>query len=95
MKKTLLTRIDIVKMSGVSCTKARRIIEDKKYKFPEPEKSSAHNTFLYDAQKVREWFKTNDMKKIRIRFNTESIDYRPSLDIELAQQFLFGRLAAR
>jgi hypothetical protein len=95
MKKTLLSRVDIEKIGGVSRTKTQRIIDDKKYKFPEPEKSSAHNKLLYDAQKVRDWFKANDMKKIRIRFSAESIDYRSSLDIELAQQFLFGRLAAR
>ena len=95
MKKTFLSRVDIEKMGGVSRTKTQRIIDDKRYKFPEPEKSSSNNKYLYDAQKVHNWFKANDMKKIRIRFNAESIDYKPSLDIKLAQQFLFGRLAAR
>ena len=86
----LISRAEIILLSGVCRTKIARIANSKHLGFPRPVNAAAHNCLMYNREQVLAWLRENDMQKITIRDSGGK--YTPStLDHQLAQNFLFKK----
>jgi len=97
----LITRAEIIKLTGVSKTKIMNITLSKTNDFPRPVCAMAHNTTAYNKTEVVQWLKRNNIKSTPAPSPYAFVNYGSNekkdmryFDNALAVAFITGKLAS-